>query len=354
MDQKEQNEEPKKNDQDSSQQGTEDQNLPDEPSPDQPSPQQEATDEVTSSGYEVDQSGSGHGGNGHNGGGSVQSYEEPEPEPGQMSFLDHLEELRWHIVRSMAAIVVFAIVAFAAKDFFWGILILGPTKVDFWTFRQFCKIGNLVGSDAFCMDSMPFIIQSRQMTGQFTMHIYSSVVIGLIVAFPYVFWEIWRFIAPGLYDNERQLSRGAVFFVSLLFSIGVLFGYFVVTPISVNFLGNYQVDPSILNEFDISSYASILITLVLACGLLFQLPIVVYFLSKAGIITPHLLVNYRRHAIVVILIISALVTPPDPVTQLLVTFPLLLLYQASIYISRVVLRKKREAELADEGESMND
>ena len=170
------------------------------------------------------------------GGDSVQPFEEPEPEPSQMSFLDHLEELRWHIVRSMVAIVVFAIGAFAAKEFVWGTLILAPTKPDFWTFIQFCKIGNLVGSDAFCMDSMPFIIQSRKMTGQFTMHIYSSVVIGLIFAFPYVFWEVWRFIAPGLYENERRLSRGAVFFVSLLFIIGVLFGYFVVTPISVNFL----------------------------------------------------------------------------------------------------------------------
>ena len=273
----------------------------------------------------------------------VQPYDGLEAEVGQMSFLEHLEELRWHIIRAMVAIMVFAIGAFAAKEFVWGVLILGPTEVDFWTFRQFCRIGNMVGSDAFCMESMPFIIQSRQMTGQFTMHIYSSAVIGLIAAFPYVFWEIWRFIAPGLYENERQLSRGAVFFVSLLFIIGVLFGYFIVTPISVNFLGHYQVDPSILNEFDITSYVSILITLILACGLLFQLPIVVYFLSKAGIITPELLVNYRRHAIVVILIISALVTPPDPVTQLLVTLPLLLLYQGSIYISRMVLRKQRRA-----------
>ncbi len=250
MDQEEKNEEPNENDQELSQLGAEDQNLPDKVSPDQDSAQQETTDEVTSSGYEVDQYGSGHGGNGHGGGGSVQSYEEPDPEPGQMSFLDHLEELRWHIVRSMVAIVVFAIGAFAAKEFVWGTLILAPTKVDFWTFIQFCKIGSLVGSDAFCMDSMPFIIQSRKMTGQFTMHIYSSVVIGLIFAFPYVFWEVWRFIAPGLYENERRLSRGAVFFVSLLFIIGILFGYFVVTPISVNFLGHYQVDPTILNEFE--------------------------------------------------------------------------------------------------------
>ncbi len=271
----------------------------------------------------------------------------------QMSFLDHLEELRWHIVRAVLAILIFAMAAFAAKTLVWHYLILSPTRPDFWTFRMFCKIGSAAGFDAFCFDTMPFIIQSRKMTGQFTMHITSSIVIGLIAAFPYVFWEIWRFISPGLYENERRLSRGAVFFVSLLFMLGVLFGYFIVTPISVNFLGNYQVDPSILNEFDITSYVGIVMTLVLGCGLLFQLPIFVYFFSKAGVITPAALIKYRRHAIVVILIISALITPPDPITQLLVTFPLMLLYQLSIYISRMVLRQKREMLAKEEAEEAN-
>lgn len=269
-------------------------------------------------------------------------------EEAQMSFLDHLEELRWHIIRAFGAIFVFAIVAFICKEIVWHHLILSPTRADFWTFRMFCRIGSAVGSDAFCFDEMPFIIQSRKMTGQFTMHITSSVVLGFIAAFPYVFWEIWRFISPGLYENEKKLSRGAVFSVSMLFMLGVLFGYFVVTPVSVHFLGNYQVDPSILNEFDITSYISIILTLVLGCGLLFQLPIVVYFLSKVGVVTPDLLVAYRRHAIVVILIISAFVTPPDPITQMLVTIPLVLLYQASIYISRAVSRSARAKSLADE------
>lgn len=273
--------------------------------------------------------------------GHVQQYA-PAEEEKQMSFLDHLEELRWHIIRALGAIMVFAIAAFIAKEFVWHYLILSPTRPDFWSFRMFCQVSSRLGSDAFCFDEMPFIIQSRKMTGQFTMHITSSVILGLIAAFPYAFWEIWRFVSPGLYENEKRLSRGAVFFVSLLFMVGVLFGYFIVTPISVNFLGTYQVDPSILNEFDITSYVSILITLVLACGILFQLPIIVYFLSKAGVITPTALVTYRRHAIVVILIISALITPPDPITQLLVTFPLVLLYEMSISISRFVLRKEKE------------
>lgn len=259
----------------------------------------------------------------------------------QMSFLDHLEELRWHLIRSLGAIFVFGIAAFLMSDFVWGVLILGPTKPEFWTFQMFCQISSSIGSDAFCFDEMPFVIQSRKMTGQFSMHIVSSAVIGLIIAFPYAFWEIWRFVSPGLYDNERKLSRGAVFFVSLLFMLGILFGYYIVTPISVHFLGNYQVDPTILNEFDITSYVSTMVTLVLACGLLFQLPIVVYFLSKAGIISPEALIKYRKHAIVVMLIIAAVVTPPDPITQMLVAFPLFLLYEASITISKIVVKNQK-------------
>ncbi len=256
-----------------------------------------------------------------------------------MSFLDHLEELRWHLIRSIASILVFAIAAFLSKGLIWDTIILGPSKTDFWTYRFMCRMGDLIGSNVMCIEDLPFIIQSRQMTGQFTMHILSSLVIGLLCAFPYTFWEMWRFIRPGLYDTEQSLSRGATFFVSLLFLSGVLFGYFIVSPLSINFLANYQVAPSILNEFDIISYVTTISTLVVASGLMFQLPIVVYFLSKAGLVTPELMKAYRRHAIIVILLISAIITPPDPITQVLIAFPLLFLYQISIYISGMVLRK---------------
>ena len=211
----------------------------------------------------------------------------------EMSFLDHLEELRWHLIRSLAAIFVFAIAAFVSKDLVFHTIILGPSRPDFWTYGMLCKVSNLLGSDAFCIEELPFIIQSRQMTGQFTMHITSSFVIGLIMAFPYAFWEIWRFIKPGLYPTERKAARGATFYVSFLFLLGVFFGYFVVTPISINFLANYQIDTSILNEFDIVSYVSTVTTLILACALLFQLPIVVFFLTKAGLVTPALMRKYR-------------------------------------------------------------
>ena len=183
------------------------------------------------------------------------------------------------------------------------------------------------------------------MTGQFSMHVTSSFVVGIICAFPYAFWEIWRFIKPGLYPKERNAARGATFFVSLLFIIGVVFGYFIVTPLSVNFLANYQLDPSILNEFDIISYISTVITLVLACGILFQLPIVVYFLTRAGLITPEIMRTYRKHAIIVILILGAMLTPPDPFSQILIAMPLFGLYQVSIFISARVIKKEQSTEL---------
>ncbi len=260
----------------------------------------------------------------------------------EMSFLEHLEELRWHIIRSLAAIFVFAIIAFLAKDIVFGKIILGPSRADFWTYQMFCKIGHLTGTDAFCIDSLPFIIQNRKMTAQFTLHLTSSFVIGLIMAFPYAFWEIWRFVKPGLYPREKKVSRGAVFFVSLLFLSGVLFGYFIITPISINFLSHYQLDPSISNEIDLSSYIGTLMMLVLASGLMFQLPVVVFFLTKAGIITPEILITYRKHAIIVILVLSALLTPPDVVSQILMAFPLLFLYQISIFISKRIVKQEKK------------
>jgi sec-independent protein translocase protein TatC len=271
-----------------------------------------------------------------------------EPEEKEMSFLDHLEELRWHIVRSLIAIMVFAIAAFLAKKIIFHGIILAPSRPDFWTYRMLCRIGDLINTNVLCIEELPFIIQSRQMTGQFMMHITSSFIIGLILAFPYAFWEMWRFIKPGLYDTEKNVARGAVFFVSLLFGTGVMFGYYVVSPISINFLSNYQLDPSISNEFDIISYVSTLSMLVLACAIMFQLPIVVYFLTKAGIVTPKTLITYRKHAIIIILIVSAIITPPDVVSQVLIALPLFVLYQISILISKTVIKNDPDLILLDD------
>lgn len=263
----------------------------------------------------------------------------------EMSFLDHLEELRWHIIKSAIAILVFSIAAFILKDFFFGEVLLGPAKPSFITYRLFCQLGDYLGSPALCIDKLNFILQSRQMSGQFAMHITGSVVIGLVCAFPYVFFQVWKFVSPGLYPKERKATRGAVFWVSFLFLIGVLFGYFLVTPLSVNFLANYTVDPSITNQFDITSYISTVVMLVLACGLMFQLPIAVFVLTKIGVVTPAFMREYRRHAIIVILVVAAVITPPDIFSQLLVTFPLYALYEVSIFVSAYELRRLKKQEL---------
>ncbi|WP_162340941.1 twin-arginine translocase subunit TatC [Cyclobacterium salsum] len=276
---------------------------------------------------------------------ALDQYNEEEEEDNGMSFLDHLEQLRWHLLRSISAILVFMVLAFLAKGFVFGQVILGPSKIDFVTYRVLCQLSDFFSLPALCIEKLPFIIQSRQMTGQFSMHITSSLVIGLIAAFPYVFWEVWRFISPGLYAKEKNAARGAVFFVSLLFFMGASFGYYILSPLSINFLSNYQLDPSIANEFDITSYVSTLSMLVLASAVMFQLPIVIYFLTQAGLVSSLMLKTYRRHAIVVILVLSALITPPDVISQILIAMPILVLYEAGIIIAKRLEKKRREEEL---------
>jgi sec-independent protein translocase protein TatC len=261
-----------------------------------------------------------------------------------MSFLDHLEALRFHLLRSVAAILVFSVIAFLAKSVVFGIIILGPSKIDFLTYRVLCDVANWLNVPALCIDQLPFTIQSRQMTGQFSMHMTSSFIVGFIAAFPYVFWEFWRFISPGLYDKEKNAASGAVFFVSVLFLLGAAFGYYVLAPLSINFLANYQLDPTILNEFDITSYVTTLVMLVLASAIMFQLPVVVYFLSMSGLVTSKMLKAYRKHSIVVILILSAIITPPDVISQLLISMPIMVLYEVGISIAKRLEKKRAIAE----------
>ncbi len=272
--------------------------------------------------------------------------------PDEMSFLDHLEELRWHLIRSVLAVVILGTVAFVFSRFIFDTIIFGPSRMDFPTYRFFCDIATSMGLDsAFCKDELPFTIQSRTMGGQFSADIWTSIYVGFIIAFPYVLYELWKFISPGLHPRERQHSRGFILIASLLFFMGVLFGYYVVAPLSINFLGTYQVSDIVLNEFDLSSYISTVRAAVLACGILFELPIIIYFLTKVGIVTPEILKKYRKIALVVVLILSAVITPPDVTSQIIVALPVLVLYQVSIYISKVVLkrqakREKREMEKA--------
>jgi sec-independent protein translocase protein TatC len=264
----------------------------------------------------------------------------------EMSFLDHLEELRWHIVRSVVAIMIFMILAFFFTPWIFQNIIFAPTRIDFPTFKWLCDLGHYTGSeDTLCAKPFPFKIQSRYMTGQFTMQVLAAFVIGFIISFPYVFWELWRFIKPGLKTNERKGSSGAVAAVSFLFLLGISFGYFILCPMMTWFFSSYSISDVIVNEFDITSYVSTFIALVFGSGLLFQLPVVVYFMTKVGLLTPAFMRTYRRHAIIVILIIGAIVTPPDPLSQVLISLPLFLLYEISIFISAyVVYQKRKEAE----------
>ena len=262
----------------------------------------------------------------------------------EMSFLDHLEELRWHLVRSTLAVLIVAVVAFIFKTFIFDTLIFGPSKSDFPTYRMFCDISQSFGMTTFCFDEMPFRIQSRTMGGQFSAHMWTSIYAGIIIAFPYILYEFWKFISPGLKSKERKSSRGFIFVASLLFFIGVLFGYYLIAPLSINFLGNYQVSSQVFNDFDLDSYISLVRTSVLACGIVFELPIIMYILTKIGLVTPEILKKYRKFALIFVLIISALITPPDIVSQIIVAIPILILYELSIYISKVVIKNQLKEE----------
>lgn len=261
-----------------------------------------------------------------------------------MSFLDHLEELRWHLVRSTIAVILVAILAFIFKSFIFDTLIFGPSKPDFPTYRMFCNISRSLGMDAFCFQEMPFRIQSRTMAGQFSAHMWTSIYAGIIVAFPYILYEFWRFISPGLKQKERKSSRGFIFIASLLFFVGVLFGYYLITPLSINFLGNYQVSEEVFNDFDLDSYISLVRTSVLACGIVFELPIIMYILTKIGLVTPESLRKYRKFALIIVLVLSAVITPPDIVSQIIVAIPILILYEVSIYISKIVIKNQLKEE----------
>jgi sec-independent protein translocase protein TatC len=268
--------------------------------------------------------------------------------PNEMSFLDHLEELRWHLIRSTLAIVLIGCVAFLMKDFIFDTVIFGPKKPDFPTYALFCKLSRMLGfSEAFCGDEPLFRVQSRVMAGQFSAHIWTSIWAGFIVGFPYVLYEIWRFISPGLYEKERKYSKGFILIASLLFFTGVLFGYYVVAPLSINFLGSYTVSEEVFNDIDLGSYISTVRASVIACGIVFELPIVIYFLTKVGLVTPEILRKYRKIALVLVLILSAIITPPDVASQIIVAVPVLILYQVSIYISKVVIRREEKQRKKD-------
>lgn len=264
----------------------------------------------------------------------------------EMSFFDHLDTLRSHLLRSAVAIIVFTILAFSFYDFIFDTIIMGPKNPDFWTYRMMCAIGERFDlGPEFCITDIPGKIINTQLAGQFTLQLNSSLLTGVVLGFPYLLWEIWRFVKPALHENERKSASGFVFYATLLFIIGISFGYFLVAPLSVNFLVNYTVSDMIENTITIDSYLSSVATLTLGTGIVFELPIVIYILSKLGIMTPAFMREKRRYAIVIILIIAAIVTPtPDILTMLTVSFPLFLLYELSIGISSRVQKQKLKEE----------
>ncbi len=266
-------------------------------------------------------------------------------EPSEMTFLQHLEALRWHVVRSAVAIFTFAIIAFLNKEFIFDTIILGPKNPNFPTYRFLCWLSEKYQLDM-CFNKINFNLISTDISGQFTMHMWVAFVTGFVVAFPYFIWEMWRFIKPALSGNEKNYSRGTVLAVSILFLTGLLFGYYVISPMSINFLGNYQVSSEITNQITLDSYINTVTILSLSAGLVFELPMIVYFLSKIGLLTPEFMRKYRKHAMVVNLIVAALITPsPDITSQMLVAIPLFLLYEVSIYISKVVVKRKLKSEV---------
>lgn len=298
----------------------------------------------------------------------------------EMSFLGHLEELRWHIIRAVLGALVFMIVAFINRDFIFNDVILKPKSPVFPTNRFFANtsqnIANLfekarnpelpvsffegiwkwiadrvnIGTDFLSINNTPLNIVNIEMAGQFISHIKVSIIAGLIIASPYIFWEIWRFIKPALQQNESKYARGAVFYTSTLFLFGILFGYYIITPLSIHFLSSYNVSQEIANTIKLNSYIATVTSVTFASGIIFELPILVLFLSKVGIITPQFMRKYRKHSYVVLLIVSAIITPPDIFSQILVCIPLVILYEISVFISRSVY-KRRQNDLYDSDET---
>jgi sec-independent protein translocase protein TatC len=279
----------------------------------------------------------------------AESKKKGKNKEGEMSFLEHLEELRWHIIRSLVAIVIMMIVAFIFKNILFDKIVLAPKNPDFISNRMFCEFGHSMARifhfknpDVMCINTKPPNLISIKMSGQITTHIIVALVAGLILAFPVVIREFWMFFKPALHSNEEKHARGAVLASSLLFFIGVLFGYFLLAPLSIHFLSTYQISADVVNQINVRSFIGTITSICLATGVVFELPIVAFFLTKIGIITPAFMRKYRKHAIVVIFIVAAIITPPDVFSQTLVAIPLLILYEVSIFISAGVIKQKEK------------
>ncbi len=249
-----------------------------------------------------------------------------------MNVLEHLEALRWHLMRSGVAILITAVIVFINKSFVFNEVVLAPKSAEFFTYKAICYLSHALAlGDRLCLEAVNLTIINIELPAQFLLHLKVSFIGGIILAFPYFLWELWRFVKPGLYPHEKKYAGGMVVYCSLLFFVGILFGYFILSPFSIKFLGQYQVSQAVTNQ--IRSYVNTVSMLVLACGIIFEMPILAYFFSRMGLLTPALLRQYRKHALVIMLVLSATITPPDVVSQLFLVLPLYLLYEISIFIA---------------------
>jgi len=264
--------------------------------------------------------------------------------PNEMSFFEHIEELRWHLLRAAASVLIFTVIVFILKDFVFQHVILGPTSPDFITYQLFCEY-----LPQFCFYPQHLQIITRDIQEQFLSHIKVSLWLGFIVSFPYILFEIWRFIRPGLYKKEIIAARGMVFICSFLFLSGVAFGYFIITPIAVTFLSSYSVSPEIANTTTLAALVNSITMFTIPVGLIFETPIVLYFLAKIGLVSSDFLIQYRKHSFVVIIIVAAIITPsPDVFSQMLVAIPLYLLYEVSIIVVKRIDKERAAAEAKEE------
>lgn len=258
-----------------------------------------------------------------------------------MSFIDHLEDLRWTLFRSIVSIGIFGIIAFLNKTFVFETILFGPTRPDFWTYRKLCELGEKIKFDFICIDTINYSVVNLELAGQFMTHVTTSIAIGFIFAFPYLIFEIWRFIKPGLHDFEIKASRSVLFFSAILFFIGVLFGYFILIPFGINFLSTYNVSSAIQNTFSLSNYIGFISMFVLMSGIMFELPVAVFLLAKIGLIDDTMMIEHRKHAVIFIFIISSIITPADIGTMIVVAFPIWVLYEISIGVAAMVTKKNK-------------
>ncbi len=267
----------------------------------------------------------------------------------EMSFLQHLEELRWHLVRSAIVVVIAAVCIFIFSDFVFGTVIFGPRHQSFISYKALCSLGNKIGvGDAMCMKVDERPLQTLQASEQFFTHMWIAFLGGLILGFPFILWELWKFIRPALKETETSPVRYFVVVGSVLFLIGICFGYFLLFPMSYNFLISYQITTGndIQTNNTLDDYISLISTMTLVSGIIFEMPILVYFLTRLTLLTPQFMRKYRKHAVVVILIAAAVITPsPDVTSQMMVGVPMYLLYEISVFVSAYVVKKYKLGEV---------